>query len=122
MKRLSSGLFACVVLFAQTAFAQTPAELAKTSRYVESFQNTDGGFTGKLGGTSTLGTTSSAIRILKNTGGSIPDVLASINRLGWVCGTRGRVVSPGLMNGLAGIGFGLLRLAAPRVPSVLSLD
>ena len=78
MKRLSSGLFACVVLFAQTAFAQTPAELAKTSRYVESFQNPDGGFAGKLGGTSTLGTTSSAIRILKNTGGSIPDVLASI--------------------------------------------
>ena len=50
-------------------------------------------------------------------------VLASIERDGWLCGTRGDVASPALMNGYAGIGYGLLRLAAPgRVPSVLVLE
>jgi len=49
--------------------------------------------------------------------------LAGIARDGWLCGTRGGVESPGLMNGFAGIGYGLLRLAAPgRVPSVLALQ
>ncbi|WP_431918606.1 type 2 lanthipeptide synthetase LanM family protein [Nonomuraea jabiensis] len=38
------------------------------------------------------------------------------------CGTPGGVTTPGLMSGLAGIGHGLLRLAAPaEVPSVLLL-
>jgi len=50
-------------------------------------------------------------------------ILESIGRGGWLCGTPLTVQSPGLMNGLAGIGYGLLRLAAPeRVPSVLMLD
>jgi lantibiotic modifying enzyme len=50
-------------------------------------------------------------------------VLGSIERDGWRCGTRAGVLSPGLMNGLAGLGIGLLRLAEPaRVPSVLALD
>lgn len=49
--------------------------------------------------------------------------LASLERDGWRCGTRGEVVAPALMNGLAGIGYGLLRLATPgRVPSVLALE
>lgn len=49
--------------------------------------------------------------------------LASLERDGWLCGTRGGVESPALMNGYAGIGYGLLRLAAPeRVPSVLALE
>ena len=49
-------------------------------------------------------------------------VLASLARDGFRCGARGGVQSPGLMNGMAGIGYGLLRLAAPdRVPSVLAL-
>jgi len=49
-------------------------------------------------------------------------VLASIGRDGWCCGTRGAVESAGLMNGIAGIGYGLLRLAEPRrVPSLLAL-
>ena len=39
------------------------------------------------------------------------------------CGTPLGVDSPGLMTGLAGIGYGLLRLAEPaRVPSVLTLE
>jgi acetyl esterase/lipase/prenyltransferase beta subunit len=56
------------------AFAQTPDELAQTAHYLASLQNRDGGFGAKPGGESTLGTTSSAVRTLKNVGGSIPDV------------------------------------------------
>jgi len=48
---------------------------------------------------------------------------SSIARYGPVCGTPHAVETPGLMTGLAGIGYGLLRLAAPgRVPSVLTLS
>jgi len=50
-------------------------------------------------------------------------ILASMRRDGWRCGTVGGIEAPGLMNGLAGIGYGLLRLAAPdRVPSVLLME
>jgi type 2 lantibiotic biosynthesis protein LanM len=49
-------------------------------------------------------------------------ILDSIDRDGWLCGIPLAVESPGLMTGLAGIGYGLLRLVAPdRVPSVLVL-
>ena len=49
-------------------------------------------------------------------------VLESIDRNGWLCGNPLGVESPGLMTGLAGIGYALLRLADPdRVPSVLAL-
>jgi lantibiotic modifying enzyme len=50
-------------------------------------------------------------------------VLEGIACRGWLCGSPGGVESPGLMTGLAGIGYGLLRLAHPaRVPSVLVLE
>ena len=50
-------------------------------------------------------------------------VLASIRKHGPLCGVPLAVESPALMNGLAGICYGLLRLAAPdRVPSVLTLE
>ncbi|WP_169798972.1 type 2 lanthipeptide synthetase LanM [Kibdelosporangium phytohabitans] len=50
-------------------------------------------------------------------------VLDSVNRYGVSCGTPGGVVTPGLLSGLAGIGYGLLRLGFPdRVPSVLLLE
>jgi len=49
-------------------------------------------------------------------------VLRSLRRDGYLCGIPLDVESPGLMTGIAGIGYGLLRLAAPgRVPSVLAL-
>jgi len=55
--------------------------------------------------------------------GIITFVLANIAEHGWRCGLPGEVEVPGLMTGLAGIGYGLLRLAAPeRVPSVLLLE
>ena len=50
-------------------------------------------------------------------------ILESINRNGWLCGVPLGVETPGLMTGLAGIGYGLLRLAEPeRLPSVLLLE
>jgi type 2 lantibiotic biosynthesis protein LanM len=49
-------------------------------------------------------------------------ILRSVEADGGLCGNATRVASPGLMTGLAGIGYGLLRLAEPaRVPSVLTL-
>ena len=50
-------------------------------------------------------------------------VVQSIERHGWLCAVPLQVETPGLMLGLAGIGYGLLRLAEPdRVPSVLLLE
>lgn len=50
-------------------------------------------------------------------------ILAGIRERGWLFGIPGRTEPPGMMVGLAGIGYGLLRLAAPeRVPSVLILE
>jgi lantibiotic modifying enzyme len=50
-------------------------------------------------------------------------VLDAIDRYGPRCGTPRGVPTPGLLSGLAGIGYGLLRLGfAERVPSVLMLE
>jgi lantibiotic modifying enzyme len=50
------------------------------------------------------------------------NIVESIRRDGWLCGTPSGVESPGLMIGLSGIGYGLLRLAQPEsVPAVLAL-
>ncbi|MGA8595263.1 MAG: type 2 lanthipeptide synthetase LanM family protein [Bryobacteraceae bacterium] len=50
-------------------------------------------------------------------------VLTDIERNGWRCGLAFDVQSPGLMTGVAGIGYQLLRLAHPeQVPSVLFFD
>jgi type 2 lantibiotic biosynthesis protein LanM len=50
-------------------------------------------------------------------------VLGSLEQYGARCGTPNEVPTPGLLSGLAGIGYGLLRLGfADQVPSVLLLD
>jgi lantibiotic modifying enzyme len=50
-------------------------------------------------------------------------VLDAVGRYGAGCGTPGGVSTPGLLSGLAGIGYGLLRLAfTERVPSVLLIE
>jgi type 2 lantibiotic biosynthesis protein LanM len=50
-------------------------------------------------------------------------ILESIEKNGWLCGLALNVEAPGLMTGLAGIGYQLLRLAEPaRVPAVLLLE
>jgi type 2 lantibiotic biosynthesis protein LanM len=49
-------------------------------------------------------------------------ILDGIDRNGALCGNPLKVESPGLMTGISGIGYELLRIAAPeRVPSVLVL-
>lgn len=50
-------------------------------------------------------------------------ILEGIRERGWLFGIPGQTEPPGMMLGLAGIGYGLLRRAAPeRVPSVLILE
>lgn len=50
-------------------------------------------------------------------------LLARAAANGWRCATPFGLESPGLMTGLAGIGYGLLRVACPeRVPSLLALE
>jgi lantibiotic modifying enzyme len=51
-----------------------------------------------------------------------PMLLSSIERQGWCTGVPLSIETPGLMMGIAGIGYELLRLADPElVPSVLRL-
>ncbi len=50
-------------------------------------------------------------------------VLKSVQSMGWLCGVPLGVETPDLMNGLAGIGYGFLRLADPEnLPSLLALE
>lgn len=52
----------------------------------------------------------------------VPMLLDSIDTYGWVSGVPQGVETPGLMTGLAGIGYTLLRLASPTsIPSLLLL-
>jgi lantibiotic modifying enzyme len=47
-------------------------------------------------------------------------ILDAVQRHGPTCATPGGIVTPGLLHGLSGIGYGLLRLGfAETVPSVL---
>lgn len=64
------------------------------------------------------GHTGAAAAVRRRTG----HLLAAIDQRGARCGTPGAVPSPGLLSGLAGIGYGLLRLGfGDRVPSALLL-
>jgi lantibiotic modifying enzyme len=82
---------------------------------------------GELGVTEVLGTIagpderpSPAARALRQRTGQVLEVL---RRHGPAHGVPGNVPTPGLLTGFAGIGYGLLRLGAPRqVPSVLLLQ
>lgn len=48
-------------------------------------------------------------------------IMDSIDDRGWITGLPHGIETPGLLHGLAGIGYGMLRMAAPdRVPSVLT--
>lgn len=60
--------------------------------------------------------------LLARVGHILAAILHDADKRGWCCGTPRGTETPGLMTGLAGIGYGLLRLAEPgRVPSVLTL-
>lgn len=63
---------------------------------------------------------SQAARILRRRAGQVADAIA---RTGPGCGTPGGVATPGLLNGLAGVGYGLLRAGFPaQIPSILLLE
>jgi type 2 lantibiotic biosynthesis protein LanM len=50
-------------------------------------------------------------------------ILDDVEHNGWKCGLGKMIETPGLMTGLAGIGYAMLRLAEPQaVPSVLNLS
>jgi lantibiotic modifying enzyme len=52
----------------------------------------------------------------------VEEILQDVERNGWKCGIARLAEIPGLMTGLAGIGYGMLRLVEHRlVPSVLVL-
>jgi len=90
---------------------------ARTSAYVAGFQNADGGFAGKPGGQSSLGATSSAVRTLKNTGGSIPDVLGCLEyvRLCFDPASGGFAPTPGGTPDVGTTATGLMAAAELRV-------
>jgi lantibiotic modifying enzyme len=55
--------------------------------------------------------------------GIASSILLDLRTSGWRTGVALGVEHPGLMTGLAGIGYGLLRLASPQVvPSLLTLE
>ena len=74
MKRFLAIVIAGMAAQVHPADAQTPDELRRTASYAAAFQNPDGGFAGKAGQASSLGSTSSAIRVLGFSGGSIRDL------------------------------------------------
>lgn len=78
MRRLAILLTTLLLLSSPTLRAQTPEQFAETAAFAARHQNPDGGFAANVGEASTLGATNTAIRVLKYTGGSIPDVPACL--------------------------------------------
>ncbi len=77
---LKWGLIFGLFLNGSAAFGQepTPDELKQSANYAAARQNPDGGFSAEPGEPSSLGSTSSAIRILKYFGGTVPNVPACV--------------------------------------------
>ncbi len=119
MKRLLAIAFAGMVALADPspAPAQTPAELQQTAAYVAGFQNPDGGFSGKAGQPSSLGSTSSAIRTLGYVGGSIPDVAKCISfvKSCYDPTTGGFAQTPGGKPDVSTTAIGLMAVAALKL-------
>jgi lantibiotic modifying enzyme len=54
---------------------------------------------------------------------AVAAVIHESRRSGWICGNPRAIESPGMMTGLAGMGYALLRFADPAaVPSILALE
>ena len=83
MRQAIAGLVALLVAGVGPSDARSQslsrAEREQTAEYAATRQNDDGGFAADPGGPSRLGSTTAAARILRYTGGSIPDVLGSID-------------------------------------------
>ncbi len=119
MKRFLLSWAALSAVVAPSARAQSPADLARTSAYVAGFQNADGGFAGAPGKVSSLGATASAVRILKNTGGSIPDVPKCIAFVKSCADAEsgGFARSPGGKPDVPTTAFGLMAIAELKSPA-----
>jgi prenyltransferase beta subunit/predicted esterase len=78
VSRLALVVFVALAAMARDGQSQTPAEQARTASWIAALQNPDGGFAPSPGGPSNLNATSSAVKALKYTGGSVPDVLKCI--------------------------------------------
>ena len=96
---------------------QTPGDLEATARFTANFQNPDGGFAPKAGAGSTLGATSSAVRILGYTAGSIRDVPGAIRYVKscFDATTGGFAPEPGAIPTITDTTSGLAALAALKL-------
>jgi pimeloyl-ACP methyl ester carboxylesterase/prenyltransferase beta subunit len=113
MNRVLAGLLVSLIVAAPAVQAQSPSDLAQTAAHFEGLQNPDGGFAASKRGPSALGATTSSIRILRYTGGSIPDVLGCI-RFVKSCydrGSGGFAQTPGGKPDVGTTASGLMALA-----------
>ena len=117
MKRFLAIVIAGMAAQVPPAFAQTPGELERTAAYVAAFQNPDGGFAGKAGQASSLGSTSSAIRTLGFVGGSIRDLPKCIAYVKscYDPTTGGFVPTPGGKPDVSTTAIGLMAVAALKL-------
>ncbi|WP_169979620.1 family 16 glycoside hydrolase [Tautonia rosea] len=81
MKQHLIGLLAWLAILASHAEAQSLSVIDRneTAQFAASRQNPDGGFAAEPRGASSLGATTAAVRVLRYTTGSIPDVLACLD-------------------------------------------
>jgi acetyl esterase/lipase len=119
MKRLLAIAIAGLVALAHPAPvpAQSTGEMRQTAAVVAEWQNRDGGFGGKPGQASSLGSTSSAARILGFVGGSIPDVAKCIAYVKSCADptTGGFATTPGGSADVGTTASGLMALAALKI-------
>jgi len=110
---------------ADSVAAASPADVAAAMREADlAADHSLGG--GELGRLDTLARAADQLQdaeLAESTVRRMALVLGDIEAHGFRCGTPLGVETPGLLSGLAGIGFGLLRAARPElVPSVLALE
>ena len=124
MLRFLPGLAACLIVAAPVASAQSPPDLIQSAKYAAGFQNPDGGFAPARGGASTLGATSSATRVLKYTGGAVPDVLGAIKFVKSCVdkGTGGFAPTPGGKADVGTTASGLMALAELKIADDPTVD
>ena len=120
MKRLLAIAIAGIVALVHPdlAPAQSPERTGSYRRLSwRGFQNPDGGFAPKVGQPSSLGSTSSAIRTLGYTGGSIPDVTKCIAYVKscYDPTTGGFAPSPGGKPDVSSTAIGLMAVAALKL-------
>ncbi|MEW4567268.1 family 16 glycoside hydrolase [Tautonia sp. JC769] len=81
MKTNLLGVFAGLAILTSPAVAQSLSVVERdaTAQFAAMRQNPDGGFAAEPGGESSLGATTAAVRVLRYTAGSIPDVLGCLD-------------------------------------------